>query len=267
SADWRPIAKGCAAVVHAAARVHVMNDRARDPLAAYRDANVEGTLALARQAVAAGVNRFVFISSIKVNGDSTVAGRPFRADDSPAPLDPYGVSKAEAEDQLFALGRDTGMEIVVVRPALIYGPGVRANFAAMMNAVACGLPLPLGSIRNHRSLLFVGNLSDLVLRLLEHPLAAGRVFLASDGEDIATPDMLRRLGKALGRRARLVPVPPMLLRVAATLMGKGAQAQRLLGSLQVDIEPTRRTLGWTPPFSVDAGFATTAADFARSRGR
>jgi nucleoside-diphosphate-sugar epimerase len=263
-AAWRDVVRGCDLVVHAAARVHVMKDASEDPLAAYRRANVEGTLALARQSAEAGVRRFLFISSIKVNGESTGPGRPFRADDPPAPVDPYGVSKAEAEAALFALGRETGMEVVVVRPVLVYGPGVRANFAAMLKAVARGLPLPLGGIRNRRSLLFVGNLSDLVRRAAVHPATAGQIFLASDGEDLSTAEMLKRLGTAVGRRARLLPVPPALLRAAATMLGKQAQAQRLLGSLQVDIGPARELLGWSPPFTVDAGFAETAASFRRA---
>lgn len=264
-ADWREVVRGCDLVVHAAARVHVMKDDAEDPLAAYRAANVEGTLSLARQAAEARVRRFLFVSSIKVNGEGTAPGHPYRADDKPAPVDPYGVSKAEAEAALFALGRETGMEVVVVRPVLVYGPGVRANFAAMTKAVARGLPLPLGGIRNRRSLLFVGNLSDLVRRAAEHPAAAGRTFLVSDGEDLSTPETLRRLGTALGRRARLLLVPPAILRAAAAALGKKAQAQRLLGSLQVDITPNREILGWTPPFSVEAGFAETAAAFWQAR--
>jgi nucleoside-diphosphate-sugar epimerase len=267
SADWRQAMAGCDAVVHAAARVHVMEDRAADPLAAYRAANVEGTLALARQAAEGAVRRFVFISSIKVNGEETAPGTPFRADDPPAPVDPYGISKAEAEAGLFALGRSSGMEIVVLRPVLVYGPGVRANFAAMIRAVERGLPLPLASVRNRRSLLFVGNLASLALAALKSPAAAGRVLLASDGEDLSTPEMLRRLGAAAGRPARLVPLPPGLIRAAAGLLGKGAQAQRLLGSLQVDLEPTRSALGWEPPFTVDQGFSATVAAARGPAGR
>ncbi|MEJ7775885.1 MAG: NAD-dependent epimerase/dehydratase family protein [Sphingomicrobium sp.] len=265
AADWRTGIAGAEVVVHAAARVHIMEDKAADPLAEYRVANVEGTLALARQAAEAGVRRFVFISSIKVNGEVTEPNAPFRPDDPPRPVDPYGVSKGEAEAQLFALGEANGMEVVAIRSVLVYGPGVRANFGAMMSALAKGVPLPLGAVRNRRSLLFVGNLSDLVMCAAQHPGAAGRVFLGSDGEDLSTSDMLRRLGIALGRPARLVPVPPALLRSAAALLGKGAQAQRLLGSLQVDIGPTRSTLDWAPPFSVEQGFAETAAAFREAR--
>jgi UDP-glucose 4-epimerase len=264
-ADWHPVVQGRDLVVHSAARVHVMRDTTQDSMAAFRLVNVEGTLALARQAAAAGVRRFVFISSIKVNGESTDGRGPFRADDPPAPVDPYGASKAEAEAELFALGRQTGMEIVVVRPVLVYGPGVRANFAALMKAVRRGLPLPLGAIRqNRRSLLYVGNLSDLVVTSSIHPSAPGQVLLASDGEDLSTADLLRRLGVALGKPARLLPVPPALLHGAATALGKNAQAQRLLGSLQVDIEPTRERLDWTPPFDVETGLCRTAQAFLRA---
>jgi UDP-glucose 4-epimerase len=266
ASDWGEVVCECDVLVHAAARVHVMQDAAEDRFAAYRAANVEGTVALARKAAREGVRRFLFISSVKVNGEGTMIGRPYRADDPPAPVDPYGVSKAEAEAALFDLGSETGMEIIVVRPVLVYGPGVRANFAAMMKAIASGLPLPLGGVRNQRSLLFVGNLSDLVRRAAVHPAAAGQVFLASDGNDLSTAEMARRLGTALGRRARLLPVHPALLRTAATAMGRSAQAQRLLGSLQVDLAPTRRLLGWDPPFSVEAGFAETAAAFRQARG-
>jgi UDP-glucose 4-epimerase len=183
-------------------------------------------------------------------------------------VDPYGASKAEAEAELFALGRQTGLEIVVVRPVLVYGPCVRANFAAMMKALRRRLPLPFGSVRrNRRSLLYVGNLSDLVLTAAVHPAAPGQVFLASDGEDLSTADLLRRLGRALGRPARLLPVPAPLLSAAAGAVGKQAQAQRLLGSLQVDLEPTRSGLGWTPPFDVDTGLAQTAKAFVEAARR
>lgn len=258
-ADWRDTLAGIDVVVHAAARVHVMQDRSVDPLAAFRATNVDGTVALAEQAAAAGVRLFAFISSIKVNGEQTVPGRPFRADDSPAPVDPYGVSKAEAEAALFAIADATRLTAVVIRPVLVYGPGVGANFALMLRAVARGLPLPLGAIDNRRSLLFVGNLTDLVWRTAVHPGPIDRVLLASDGEDLSTPHMLRRLGQVSGQRVRLPRVPIWLLSLAARLSGKRDAAHRLLGSLQVDIGPTVRALDWTPPFGVNAGFAATAS--------
>ncbi|WP_081622330.1 NAD-dependent epimerase/dehydratase family protein [Thioalkalivibrio sp. ALRh] len=252
-ADWSGALQGVGAVVHAAARVHVMDEDAADPLAEYRRANVEGTLALARQAAQAGVRRFVFVSSIKVNGERTSAGSAFSAADAPAPVDPYGVSKAEAEAGLFALGRETGMDIVVVRPPLVYGPGVGGNFARMMQWVARGVPLPLGAVDNRRSLVGLDNLVDLLVTCLDHPAAANRVFLAGDGEDLSTTDLLRRVAAAMDRRARLVPVPPGLLRAGARAVGRGEMARRLLDSLQVDISDTRETLGWEPPVSVDEG--------------
>ncbi|WP_081622846.1 MULTISPECIES: NAD-dependent epimerase/dehydratase family protein [unclassified Thioalkalivibrio] len=253
-ADWSGALQGVEAVVHAAARVHVMEEDAADPLAEYRRANVDGTLALARQAAQAGVRRFVFVSSVKVNGEQTAPGSAFSAADAPAPEDPYGVSKAEAEAALFALGRETGMEIVAVRPPLVYGPGAGGNFARMARWVGKGVPLPLGAVtRNRRSLVGLDNLVDLLVTCLEHPAAANRVFLAGDGEDLSTTDLLRRVAAAMDRRARLLPVPPVLLRAGARAVGRGEMARRLLDSLQVDISHTRETLGWEPPVSVDEG--------------
>jgi UDP-glucose 4-epimerase len=262
---WEAAVRGADAVIHAAARVHVMEERAADPLAEFRRANVDGTLRLAEAAAAAGVRRFVFLSSIKVNGETTQAGRPFRADDPPQPLDPYGVSKLEAEEALFALSQRTGMGVAVVRPPLVYGPGVKANFRAMMGLLQRRLPLPLGAARAKRSLVALENLVDLLMRCLDHPEAAGRVFLVSDGEDLSVAEMLKRLGAALGRRPLLLPVPPAAIALAARLAGRGAVAQRLLMPLQVDIEPTRRLLGWSPPVPVDEAFARTARHFLEAR--
>lgn len=263
--DWAPALHGVGRVVHLAARVHVMQDSASDPLAEFRRTNVAGTLALARAAADAGVRRFVFVSSIKVNGEGTRDGSPFGADDPPAPVDPYGVSKREAEDALFQIGHGTGMEVVVVRPPLVYGPGVKANFEAMMRWLMRGVPLPLGAIRNRRTLVALDNLVDLLATCLEHPAAAGEIFLAGDGEDLSTTDLLRRLAVALGVRARLIPVPATLLEAAAALLGKRAVAQRLCGNLQVDIGKARRLLGWTPPVPVDEGLRRTAAHFLGQR--
>lgn len=263
--DWAPVLHGADRIVHLAARVHLMRDTAADPLAEFRRTNVAGTLSLARAAVDAGVRRFVFVSSIKVNGESTRKGVPFGADDPPAPVDPYGLSKREAEDELFEIGRSTGMEVVVVRPPLVYGPGVKANFDAMMRWLVRGIPLPLGAIRNRRTLVGLDNLVDLIATCLEHPAAGGEVFLAGDDEDLSTTDLLRRLAAALGVPARLVPVPEAMLEAAATLLGRRAVAQRLLGSLQVDIGKARRVLGWSPPVPVDEGLRRTAARFLEQR--
>lgn len=259
--DWRRALQGVDAVVHCAARVHVMQDDATEPLQAYREVNVSGTLNLACQAADAGVRRFVFVSSIKVNGEATQPGHPFTADDVPEPLDPYGVSKLEAEQGLRELELQTGMEVVIVRPPLVYGPGVKANFASMMRWVACGIPLPLGAIQNARSMVAMDNLVDLLATCVKHPAAAGQTFLVSDGEDVSTTELLRRTAQAMGKKAFLLPVPAIVLEWGATLLGKRAEAQRLCGSLQLDIVKTKQLLGWTPPVSVDEGLRGAAAGF------
>jgi nucleoside-diphosphate-sugar epimerase len=257
---WTTSLTGCDAVVHTAARVHVMHDEMADPLTEFRRVNVDGTLHLALQAATAGVRRFVFVSSVKVNGEGTAAGYPFTAASVSAPEDPYGISKMEAEQGLRQIAAETGMEVVIVRPPLVYGPGVKANFAAMMRAVQRGLPLPLASVtHNRRSFVALDNLVDLLITCVDHPAAANQTFLASDGEDLSTADLLRRLGQAINRPARLFPVPPSLLQFCANLLGKGDMAQRLLGNLQVDISHTRNTLNWTPPISVDEGLRRAAA--------
>lgn len=251
--NWSTALNGVEAVVHCAARVHVMQDDATDPLQAYREVNVNGTLNLARQAAQAGVRRFVFVSSIKVNGESTQPGQPFTAYDVPSPLDPYGVSKLEAEQGLRDIETQMGIEVVIVRPPLVYGPGVKANFAAMMRWVALGIPLPLGAIHNARSIVALSNLVDLLVTCLQHPAAAGQTFLVSDGEDVSTSELLRRTSHAMGKRAFMLPVPVFVLELGAALLGKREVAQRLCGSLQVDIDKTRRLLGWTPPLTLNEG--------------
>ncbi|MDE1164218.1 MAG: SDR family oxidoreductase [Pseudomonas sp.] len=263
--DWSDAwARPVNLVIHAAARVHVMSESEGDPLAAFRKVNVDGTLNLARQAANAGVKRFIFISSIKVNGESTPLGKPYTADDTPAPLDPYGISKHEAEQGLLALAVATGMEVVIIRPVLIYGPGVKANMRSMMWWLCRGVPLPLGAIDNRRSLVAVDNLVDLILTCLEHPAAANQVFLAGDGEDVSTTGLLRRMGASLGHPARLLKVPSGLLQQVAGWAGKEAVAQRLLGTLQVDIEKNRRLLGWSPPVTLNQGLLSTARHFLES---
>ncbi|MBO9097045.1 MULTISPECIES: UDP-glucose 4-epimerase family protein [unclassified Rhizobium] len=259
--DWTEALAGIDCVVHLAARVHVMDDTAADPLAAFRAANVDATLNLAHQAAAAGARRFIFVSSIKVNGEETAPGRPFTAADVPEPRDPYGLSKWEAEQALFDLGRQTGMDIVVIRPPLIYGPGVKANFASLMRLARRGLPLPFGLISNKRSLLFVGNLTDFIILCVAHPDAANRTFLVSDGEDLSIGQLIAGISGAMGRKTWLLPVPPRLIEAAAAMLGKGSAARRLLGSLQVDIGETRRITGWTPPFSSEQGLALTVQAF------
>ena len=258
--DWRVALEGVHVVVHLVARVHQMQEGHGDPVAANRRTNVEGTLTLARQAQAFGVKRLIFLSSIKVNGEETEPGRPFRPEDLPAPLDPYGRSKLEAEIGLRDLAAQTGLEVVIIRPPLVYGAGVAANFRALLSLVARGVPLPLGAVRNKRSLVAVGNLVDLIHRCIDHPAAPGEVMMAGDGLDLSTPDLLRGLGASLGRPVRLVPVPVWSLRAAAVLVRQQAAIQRLTGSLQVDIGATRQRLDWTPPFSPDAAFVQAAAE-------
>jgi len=257
-ANWSAALREVNAVVHLAARVHVMNDTAGDPLTEFRKVNVDGTLNLAMQAAQAGVKRFIFISSIKVNGEATQAGQPFTADDIANPQDPYAVSKFEAEQGLLKIAQETGMEVVIIRPPLVYGAGVKANFLSMMRAVKRGLPLPLGAIDNRRSFVYVENLVSLILKCIEHPAAANQVFLAADGEDLSTTGLLLACAKALGVKARLLPVPQKLIELGAALIGKQNVAQRLCGNLQIDISKAHRLLGWQPPFSVADGLKKTA---------
>lgn len=263
--DWSAQLEGQELVIHSAARVHVMNEQALDPLEEFRRVNVEGTLQLARQAAQRGVKRFIFISSIKVNGEATALNSPYRAEDVPSPVDPYGISKHEAEQQLLALAAESSMDVVIVRPVLVYGPGVKANFRSMMSVLAKGVPLPLGAIHNKRSMVALDNLVDLIATCAEHPRAANQIFLASDGEDLSSTELLHRTAKALGRRACLIPVPAALLVNAARLLGRPGIAQRLCGSLQVDIEKNRVLLDWTPPVSVDQALAKTARHFLEHR--
>ncbi|MCG7587626.1 SDR family oxidoreductase [Photobacterium sp. OFAV2-7] len=237
-------------VVHCAARVHVMDDNAKDPLVEYRRINKDATLTLAQQAAKAGVKRFVFLSTIKVNGEYTNEGNPFTPQVSSPPLDPYGLSKYEAEQGLIVIAKETGMEVVIIRPPLVYGPGVKANFAAMMNLVSKGLPLPMGSINNSRSLVYIGNLTDLIVTCLSHPKAANQVFLVSDDQDVSTSDLLRLMAKAMNKPCRLLPIPEKWLRSLTTLIGKPGIGERLCGSLQVDISQTKTCLGWQPPYTL-----------------
>lgn len=261
--NWSDVLSGVSAVVHTAARVHVMRDTATEPIAEFRRVNVEGTANLARQAAAAGIGRFIFLSSIKVNGEITETGHSFHPDDPPAPSDAYAISKFEAEQTLRRIAVDTGMEVVIIRPPLVYGSGVTANFRAMMRLIHQGVPLPLGAIHNQRSLIALDNLVDCIKICISHPAAANQTFLVSDGEDLSTTQLLRRLGTALGRPARLIPVPAPLLELGAKLVGRASIAQRLCGSLCVDITKTRQLLRWAPPFTVDESLGKAAAGFLR----
>ena len=264
--DWQASLQGVDVVVHLAARVHAMDAHDGDAFAEFRRVNVQGTLNLARQAAQAGVRRLVFVSSVKVNGECTRPGVPFRPDDPPCPEGPYGVSKQEAEAALQALASSTRMEIVVVRPPLVYGPGVQANFRALMRAVARGLPLPLGAVHNVRSFVALDNLVDLIMVCARHPAAANQTFLVSDGRDLSTTELLRCMGEALGRPARLWPVPMPVLQGLARLAGREAALQRLCGNLQVDISKTRDLLDWTPPIAVEEGMRRAASAYLQGRG-
>jgi nucleoside-diphosphate-sugar epimerase len=261
--DWQHVLQGCEVVVHLAARVHVMDEKSLDPLREFRRDNVEVTENLARQAARAGVRRFVFISSIKVNGEATDAGRSFTADDTPAPQDPYGVSKSEAERALKRIANLTGMEVVIIRPPLVYGPGVKANFRTMVRFLGLGVPIPLASVgQNRRSLVALDNLVDLITVCVNHPDAGNQVFLVSDGEDMSTAELLRRIGEALGKPARLIPVPVRCLQLWASLLNRQNFFHRLCGSLQVDIGKTRDMLGWRPPISVDEGLRRAVKEYS-----
>lgn len=257
--DWSGALAGIDAVMHLAARVHIMNESATDPLAAFRAVNVDATVNLARQAAGAGVKRFIFLSSIKVNGEGTAEGKPFRATCVPHPEDAYGRSKLEAEEALLAISAETGMEVVIIRPPLVYGPGVKANFASLMRWAARPFPWPFGAVRNRRSLVYVGNLVDFMLLCANHSAVGNRVFLISDGEDLSIGQLIAKLSLAAGRKVWMLPVPSALLEGLAALLGRRAAAQRLLGSLQVDIGETRSITGWSPPYSVEEGLAATVA--------
>jgi nucleoside-diphosphate-sugar epimerase len=262
STDWHQALSHAKAVVHCAARVHVMHDTEADPRSVFRVVNVHGTLNLARQAAAAGVRRFVFISSVKVNGEFTLPSRAFNETDAPNPQDAYGQSKHEAELGLRQLAAETGMEVVIIRPPLVYGPGVKANFAALMRAVQRGWPLPLGAVHNQRSLVALDNLVDFIVTCINHPKAANQTFLVSDGCDLSTTELVRGMAQAAGVPVRLLPIPVWALQAGAALLSNGDAVQRLCGNLQVDISKARRLLGWVPPVPVEEGLrkAMGAAD-------
>lgn len=260
--DWREALAGITDIIHLAARVHVMQDDGLEPVSAYREVNVDGTRRLAEQAAEAGVRRFVFLSSIKVNGERT-RSEPFRSRDEPSPQDAYARSKWEAEQALASVAAGTGLEIVTIRPPLVYGVGVRANFLRLMRLIERGWPLPLAGIDNRRSLVSLDNLVDLLVHCIAAPAGAGKTFLVSDGEDLSTPELIRRIAQAMGREPRLFHVSPKLLSSAARLLGKRELFDRLGGSLQVDISETRRQLNWTPPQSVDEAIAQTVEWYLR----
>jgi len=262
--DWSAALAGVDVIIHLAARVHVMQEQATDPLAAFRLVNTVGTLRLAQQAAKAGITRFVYLSSIKVNGESTTS-RPFSENDPAAPGDPYAQSKWEAEQQLLVLAKQAGMEVSIVRPPLVYGPKVQGNFLRLLGLAAKAWPLPLASIENRRSFVSIQNLCSLLEVCMHHPAAAGEVFLVSDGYDISTPQLLRMLAAAMGRPCRIVPFPLAVLAGLSKLLGQQAVWARLTGSLQVDISKARDKLDWQPVMSLEQGLAETAAWYQKSR--
>jgi nucleoside-diphosphate-sugar epimerase len=254
---WSAAVSGTDAIVHLAGRAHVLGRRSADEAAKVRALNVDGTSHLARAAARAGVRRFVFVSTAKVHGEES-AGWPWTEEDSPAPQDLYAQTKWEAEEALADVARTTSLEVVVLRPPLVYGPGVKANFLRLLRTVERGIPVPLGAVRNQRSLIYVGNLADAITLCLGHPAAANRTFLVSDGEDVSTPELIRRVAAAMDRPARLVSVPVWMLRLGASLIGRGADFDRLAGDFALDASAIRRDLGWRPPHSMRSGLAETA---------
>jgi len=264
--DYGPALADGDVVIHSAARAHIMDDKSADPLTAFREVNTIGTINLAKQAAKAGAKRFIFISSIKVNGEHTNRNKPFSADDKPSPEDPYGLSKAEAEEQLKKLSKETGMDVIIIRPPLVYGPGVKANFATMMRLASTGIPLPFGGIKeNRRSLVSVYNLVDLIVNCISHPNAANQTFLVSDDEDLSTAEMLKELSVALGKSGKMFSFPVKIFEIAGRVTGKSDIVERLYGSLQVDISKTKELLDWEPSVSVKEGFALTAEHYLNNK--
>ena len=259
--DWCSSLLACDVVIHCAARAHIMSDEASDPLAAYREVNTAGTLNLAKQAADAGVKRFIFISSIKVNGESTTNSPKFLETDQLVPDDPYGLSKYEAEAGLRDIAQETDMEVVIIRPPLVYGSGVRANFLNLIKLAATKYPLPFGLIANQRSMIYVNNLADFIVKCIDHPNAANQIFLVSDGRDLSLRELLILLRKAMGRSARLLPVPEYMFRFAGVVTGKRELVDRLTGSLQVDSNKAQKLLNWRAPYTVEEGIQTTVDDF------
>lgn len=262
--DWADALRGVDVVVHLAARVHVMKEAAADPLAEFLKTNLHGTVNLARQAVQAGVKRLVYVSSIGVNGNRTDGVQVFSERDTPHPHNAYAVSKWQAEQALQDIARDTGLETVIVRPPLVYGPAAKGNFPRLLAAIDKGLPLPLAGAHNARSMVYVGNLADALLACAVHPAAAGKTYLVRDGEDVSTALLVERIAAALGRESRTFYLPPVLLRVASSVLGRADQIDSLFGSLRISDAKLRRELGWVPPYTLEQGLRATA-DWYRSR--
>lgn len=266
TADFSVALRDTNILIHCAARVHIKNDGSLDSLQKFREINTYGTLNLAQQAANAGLKRFIFISSIKVNGESTVLNFPFRFDDNCIPFEPYAKSKYEAELGLWGIAKETDMEVVIIRPPLVYGPNVKANFAALMNLVNRGLPLPFGSANsNKRSMVYVGNLVDLIVNCIDNPKAAGQTFMVSDDNDLSTRELITYMGNALGKNTLQLPFPVSGYRLLGKLTGKSDVVDRLVSSLQVDIQHTKDTLNWEPPFTVEQGMLATAKEFLKEK--
>jgi len=263
--NWRDALKDVDAVIHLAARVHIMKERRTDPLAAFMEVNSHGTANLIRQAAEAGVKRLIYLSTIKVNGESS--HRPFSEQDIPRPQDAYAISKHRAEQALLEIGRETGIETVIVRPPLVYGPGVKANFFRLLSWVDRGLPLPFSSLQNNRSLVSTDNLIDFLCCCLDRPEATGQTFLVSDGEDLSTPALLRSIANAMARPLRMFSCPPIVVRLIGSLLDRSAEVDRLCGSLQIDISKAREVLGWKPPFSVTQGIDRTVQWYLTNRNK
>ena len=261
--NWAVALKNIECVIHLAGRAHVLNDKNSDPLTEFRRVNTAGTINLAHQAIKQGIKRFIFISSIGVNGN--INNKPFTVNDIPNPIEPYAVSKYEAELELQKLTNDSKMKTVIIRPPLVYGSNAPGNFARLIKIINKGIPLPLGSINNKRSLVALDNLIDLITTCINHPSAKNETFLVSDDEDLSTTDLLHRMAVALGKPSRLLPIPSSLLNIGATLLGKKEVAQRLCGSLQVDIKHTKKTLDWKPPVSIDEALKKTADAFIEGK--
>lgn len=262
--DYKSLLSGVQVVIHAAARVHKIDDKEVNSYTRYRDINTLATLALAEQAAECGIKRFIFISSVKVNGETTTVDKPFQPVDVFKPSDPYGLSKFEAEQGLLEITKQTEMEAVIIRPPLVYGPGVKANFASMMHWLNQGIPLPLGGINNRRSLVALDNLVSFIIHCIGHPKAANEIFLISDGEDVSTSELLEKAARALGKKARLLPFPVWLIKMLGKLVGKSAQVDRLFGSLWIDSSKARDLLGWRPVITMDAQLKKTAETFLKS---
>jgi UDP-glucose 4-epimerase len=265
--DFRVALASIKTVIHCAARAHIMNDDSQDPLAEFREVNTYGTLNLAKQAASLGVKRFIFISSIKVNGESTENDTRFSPRDKHKPEDPYGISKAEAEEGLLEIVKETGMEVVIIRPTLVYGPEVKGNFLNLLKLSKLPTPLPFGLVNNKRSMIYLDNLVDLIVTCIDHPNAANRVFLASDGDDLSLARLFTLIRQAMNKYSLLLPIPVFLFNLMGRLTGKTAVVDRLIGDLQVDSSDAKKYLDWSAPYTVGQGIKATVDVFLNKSAR